>query len=83
MTLFWAQVTLMLLATFFHCLGRVYELRYHQHMHYLAKWDKEFTERLYAAYRCALAGDLAKANEHYSHLRYITNKYVMFFDSIN
>ena len=82
MTLFWAQVALMLLGTFFHCLGRMYELRHHQRRHYLDRWDKESEQALCKAIAWSLLGEHIKADEAFARLRLINRKYMLFFDSI-
>ena len=44
MTLFWLQVVMFLLGTALHVLGRVYEVKWQQHAHYLDKWSRELTK---------------------------------------
>ena len=82
MTLFWAQVALILLGIFFHCLGRVYELRYHQRRHYLDRWDMEVAQAREEAVAWSLVGEHEKADEAFAKLGPINRKYMMFFDSI-
>lgn len=83
MTLFWAQVALLLIGTALHVLGRIYEVKWQQHAHYFDRWSREFDEALEEAVTLSLAGEHEKADEAAARLRRITNKYVMFFDSIN
>ena len=83
MTLFWAQVALILLVTFFHCLSKIYELRHHQRRHYLDRWDMEAAQARDTAVAWSLVGEPEKADEAFAKLRLINRKYVMFFDSIN
>lgn len=83
MTLFWLQMVLLLIGTVLHVLGRFYEVRWQQHGHYLAKWGREFDEALEEAVTLSINGEHEKADEAAARLRLITNKYVMFFDSIN
>ena len=83
MTLFWAQVALILLGTFFHCLGRVYELRYRQRRHYLAKWGEEFDRALEEAAALSLLGKHQEANVALARASLVTHKYTLFFRSIN
>ena len=44
MTLFWAQVALLLIGTALHVVGRIYEVKWQQHAHYLDRWSREFDE---------------------------------------
>ena len=83
MTLFWLQVALLLIGTALHVIGRVYEVRWQQHAYYLDRWSGEFDEALEEAVTLSLAGEHEKADEAAARMRLITNKYVMFFDSIN
>lgn len=83
MTLFWLQVVLILICTALHVIGRVYEVRWQQYAHYLDRWSREFDEALEEAVTLSLAGEHEKADEAAARLRLITNKYTMFFDSIN
>lgn len=83
MTLFWLQVALLLIGTSLHVVGRIYEVRWQQHAHYLDRWSREFDEALEEAVTLSLAGEHEKADEAAARLRLITNKYTMFFDSIN
>lgn len=83
MTLFWLQVVLLLLGTALHVLGRIYEVKWQQHAHYLDRWSREFDEALEEAVTLSINGEHEKADEVAARLRLITNKYVMFFDSIN
>ena len=83
MTLFWAQATLLLMASFFHILGRVYEVGHHQRRYYLGKWDEESAQALEKAAAWSLVGEHAKANEEFARLRLIGRKYTLFFDSIS
>ena len=83
MTLFWLQVVLFLVSTALHVIGRVYEVRWQQSAHYLDRWSGEFDEALEEAVTLSLAGEHEKADEAAARMRLITNKYVMFFDSIN
>ena len=83
MTLFWLQVALLLIGTALHVLGRIYEVRWQQYAHYLDRWSKEFDEALEEAVILSINGEHDKADEAAARLRSITNKYVMFFDSIN
>ena len=83
MTLFWLQVVLFLVSTALHVIGRVYEVRWQQSAHYLDRWSREFDEALEEAVTLSLAGEHEKADEAAARMRLITNKYVMFFDSIN
>ena len=83
MTLFWLQVALLLIGTALHVLGRIYEVRWQQYAHYLDRWSKEFDEALEEAVTLSINGEHDKADEAAARLRSITNKYVMFFDSIN
>ena len=83
MTLFWLQVALLLVGTALHVLGRFYEVRWQQYDHYLDRWSREFDEALEEAVTLSINGEHEKADEAAARLRLITNKYVMFFDSIN
>lgn len=83
MTLFWLQVVLLLIGTVLHVMGRFYEVRWQQHAYYLDKWGREFDEALEEAVTLSINGEHEKADEAAARLRLITNKYVMFFDSIN
>lgn len=83
MTLFWLQVALLLIATALHVMGRIYEVRWQQYAHYLDRWSREFDEALEEAVTLSINGEHEKADEAAARLRIITNKYVMFFDSIN
>ena len=83
MTLFWLQVALLLIATALHVMGRIYEVRWQQSAHYLDQWSREFDEVLEEAVTLSISGEHEKADEAAARLRSITNKYVMFFDSIN
>lgn len=83
MTLFWAQVTLILLAIFFHVVGRIYEMKWRQHMHYLDQWEMEVLQAREEAWAWYDAGEYAKAHEALDKARHINRKYTMFFDSIN
>lgn len=83
MTLFWLQVALFLVGTTLHVVGRIYEVRWQQSAHYLDRWSREFDEALEEAVTLSLAGEHEKADEAAARMRLITNKYVMFFDSIN
>jgi len=83
MTLFWLQVVLILIGTTLHVVGRIYEVKWQQYAYYLDKWSREFDEALEEAIALNLAGEREKADEAAARMRLITNKYVMFFDSIN
>lgn len=83
MTLFWLQVVMFLLGTALHVVGRIYEVKAQQHAHYLDKWRGEFKEALEKTVAWNLAGEYEKAGEAAARMRLITNKYVMFFNSIN
>ena len=83
MTLFWVHVALLLIGTALHVLGRIYEVRWQQYAHYLDRWSKEFDEALEEAVTLSINGEHEKADEAAARLRLITNKYVMFFCSIN
>ena len=83
MTLFWLQVALLLIGTALHVVGRIYEVKWQQHAHYLDRWSREFDEALEEAVTLSLAGEHEKADEAAARMRLITNKYVMLFDSIN
>lgn len=83
MTLFWLQVALLLIATALHVMGRAYEVGWQQSAHYLDKWSREFDEALEEAVTLSINGEHERADEAAARLRVITNKYVMFFDSIN
>ena len=83
MTLFWLQVALLLIGTALHVVGRVYEVKWQQRAHYLDKWSREFDEALEEAVTLSINGEHEKADEAAARLRLITNKYVMFLDSIN
>lgn len=54
-----------------------------QSAHYLDRWSREFDEALEEAVTLSINGEHEKADEAAARLRVITNKYVMFFDSIN
>ena len=64
-------------------IGRVYEVRWQQHAYYLDRWSREFDEALEEAVTLSINGEHEKADEAAARLRLITNKYVMFLDSIN
>lgn len=83
MTLFWLQVVMFLVGTALHVVGRVYEVKWQQSAHYLDRWSREFDEALEEAVILSINGEHEKADEVAARLRLITNKYVMFFDSIN
>lgn len=83
MTLFWLQVALLLIGTALHVIGRVYEVKWQQYAHYLLEWSREFDATLEEAVILSINGEHEKADEAAARLRLITNKYVMFFDSIN
>ena len=83
MTLFWLQVVMFLLGTALHVIGRVYEVRWQQYAHYFDRWSREFDEAMEEAVTLSINGEHEKADEAAARLRLITNKYVMFFDSIN
>ena len=83
MTLFWLQVALFLIGTALHVMGRIYEVKWQQYAHYLDRWSREFDEALEEAVTLSIKGEHEKADEAFAKLRLITNKYVMFFDSIN
>ena len=83
MTLFWLQVTMFLAGTALHVMGRIYEVKWQQHVYYLDQWSREFDEVLEEAVTLSINGEHEKADEAAARLRSITNKYVMFFDSIN
>ena len=83
MTLFWVHVALLLIGTALHVLGRIYEVRWQQYAHYLDRWSKEFDEAPEEAVTLSINGEHEKADEAAARLRSTTNKYVMFFDSIN
>ena len=83
MTLFWLQVVMFLLGTALHVVGTAYEVRWQQYAHYLDRWSREFDEALEEAVTLSINGEHEKADEAAARLRLITNKYVMFFDSIN
>ena len=83
MTLFWLQVVLFLVGTALHAVGRIYEVKWQQHAHYLDRWSREFDEALEEAVTLSINGEHEKADEAAARLRLITNKYVMLFDSIN
>ena len=83
MTLFWLQVVMFPLGTALHVVGRIYEVEWQQHAHYLDRWSREFDEALEEAVTLSINGEHEKADEAAARLRLITNKYVMFFDSIN
>jgi hypothetical protein len=83
MTLFWLQVVLLLIGTALHVVGRIYEVKAQQHAYYLDKWRGEFKEALEEAVTLSINGEHEKADEAAARLRLITNKYVMFFNSIN
>ena len=83
MTPFWVQVTLLLLGTAFHVVGRVYEVKWRQHMHYLGQWEVEVLQALEEAWAWYDAGEHDKAHEALDKARHINRKYTMFFDSIN
>lgn len=83
MTLFWLQVVLLLIGTALHVVGMAYEVRWQQYAHYLDKWSREFDEALEEAVTLSINGEHEKADEAAARMRLITNKYVMFFDSIN
>ena len=83
MTLFWLQVALFLIGTALHVMGRIYEVKWQQHAHYLDRWSREFDEALEEAVTLSIKGEHEKADEAAARMRLITNKYVMFFDSIN
>ena len=83
MMLFWLQVALFLIGTALHVVGRIYEVKWQQHAYYLDLWSREFDEALEEAVTLSINGEHEKADEAAARLRLITNKYVMFFDSIN
>lgn len=83
MTLFWLQVVMFRLGTALHVVGRIYEVKWQQYAHYLDRWSREFDEALEEAVTLSINGEHEKADEAAARLRLITNKYVMFFDSIN
>ena len=83
MTLFWLQVALFLIGTALHVMGRIYEVKWQQYAHYLDRWSRELDKALEEAVALSLVGEHEKADEAFAKLRLITNKYVMFFDSIN
>lgn len=83
MTLFWLQVVMLLLGTALYVVGRIYEVKWQQHAHYLDRWSREFDEALEEAVTLSINGEHEKADEAAARLRLITNKYVMFLDSIN
>lgn len=83
MTLFWAQVALFLIGTALHVVGRIYEVRWQQSAYYLDRWSREFDEALEEAVTLSINGEHERADEAFAKMRLITNKYVMFFDSIN
>lgn len=83
MTLFWLHVVLILVGTALHVMGRFYEVKWQQHAHYFDRWSREFDEALEEAVTLSINGEHEKADEAAARLRLITNKYVMFFDSIN
>ena len=83
MTLFWLHVTLLLVGTALHVVGRIYEVGWQQSAHYLDRWSREFDEALEEAVTLSINGEHEKADEAAARMRLITNKYVMFFDSIN
>ena len=56
MTLFWAQVALFLIGTALHVVGRIYEVRWQQHAHYLDRWSREFDEALEEAVTLSING---------------------------
>jgi hypothetical protein len=80
---FWVQVAMFLVVTALHVVGRIYEVKWQQHAHYLDRWSREFDEALEEAVTLSINGEHEKADEAAARLRLITNKYVMFFDSIN
>ena len=57
MTLFWLQVTMLLIGTALHVLGRIYEVRWQQYAHYLDRWSKEFDEALEEAVTLSINGE--------------------------
>mgnify|MGYP000022234187 FL=1 len=83
MTLFWLQVVMFPLGTALHVMGRAYEVGWQQSAHYLDRWSREFDEALEEAATLSINGEHEKADEAAARMRLITNKYVMFFNSIN
>lgn len=83
MTLFWAQVALFLIGTTLHVVGKVYEVKWHQHRHYLDRWDMEAAQASEEAAAWSLVGEHERAEEAFAKLRLVNCKYVLFFDSIN
>ncbi len=83
MTLFWLQVVLLLIGTVLHVMGRAYEVGWQQSAHYLDRWSRELDEALEEAVTLSINGEHEKADEAAARARFITHKYVMFFDSVN
>lgn len=83
MSLFWMQVAMFLLGTALHVIGRVYEVKLHQHLYYMDKWELEHTQAMQEATAWSLVGEHAKADEAFAKMRLVTKKYALFFDSIN
>jgi len=83
MSLFWIQVVAFLLGTALHVIGRVYEVKLHQHLYYMDKWELEHTQAMQEAAAWSLVGEHAKADEAFAKMRLVTEKYALFFDSIN
>lgn len=81
--LFWAQVVLILLGTAAYVIGRFYEVKLHQHLYYMDKWELEHTQAMQEAAAWSLVGEYAKAEEAFAKMRLVTKKYALFFDSIN
>jgi hypothetical protein len=75
-------VALFLIGTALHVAGKVYEVKWRQHRHYLDLWDMEAAQAMEEAVSWIFAGEHEKAEEAAAKLRLVNRKYVLFFDSI-